>query len=225
MSTGLILPAAALAFGSINFKPKRGFQPFKKNGDPDILITAQVTVEERHHDELEITDHPIEQGASISDHAYKRPAEVWIECAWSNSPSRDTGIIGTAVGVATALTGQAGALAAAAIPTVTAIGSILSGNDVNQVNDIYQKLLKLQASREPFDVYTGKRVYNNMLFKALDVVTNVTSENALMIRCICRQLIIVKTQTVVVPINTNAQAQPQKTTPTTNKGQTQLQVR
>jgi hypothetical protein len=44
-----------------------------------------VTLEERHHDELVITDHPVEQGASISDHAYKKPAELTMTIAWTNS--------------------------------------------------------------------------------------------------------------------------------------------
>lgn len=46
---------------------------------------AYITLDERHHDELVITDHPVEQGASISDHAYKKPAEVTLTLAWSNS--------------------------------------------------------------------------------------------------------------------------------------------
>lgn len=44
-----------------------------------------VTIEEHHHDELVITDHPVEQGASISDHAYKKPAEITLTLAWTNS--------------------------------------------------------------------------------------------------------------------------------------------
>ena len=48
-------------------------------------IVAQATIEERHHDELTITDHPVEMGANISDHAFLRPAEVTIHCGWSNS--------------------------------------------------------------------------------------------------------------------------------------------
>ena len=44
-----------------------------------------VTLEERHHDELVITDHPVEQGASISDHAYKKPSELTMTIGWSNS--------------------------------------------------------------------------------------------------------------------------------------------
>lgn len=44
-----------------------------------------VTIDERHHDELVITDHPVEQGASISDHAYKKPAELTLTVGWTNS--------------------------------------------------------------------------------------------------------------------------------------------
>lgn len=44
-----------------------------------------VTIEERHHDELVITDHPVEQGAAITDHSYKKPAELTITIGWSNS--------------------------------------------------------------------------------------------------------------------------------------------
>lgn len=48
-------------------------------------FVADVTVEERHLDELTITEHPVEQGAAITDHAFKRPAVVMIRAGWSNS--------------------------------------------------------------------------------------------------------------------------------------------
>ncbi|VVD29155.1 conserved protein of unknown function [Paraburkholderia dioscoreae] len=50
-------------------------------------IVPDVSVEEAHHDELTITDHPVEQGASVSDHAYKNPADVTCRYGWSNSSS------------------------------------------------------------------------------------------------------------------------------------------
>lgn len=46
---------------------------------------ADVTVEEHHIDDLEITDHPVERGAAISDHAFKRPAHVLIKAGYSSS--------------------------------------------------------------------------------------------------------------------------------------------
>jgi hypothetical protein len=39
------------------------------------VIIPDVVVSEKHSDTLEITEHPVETGAAISDHAYKRPAK------------------------------------------------------------------------------------------------------------------------------------------------------
>jgi hypothetical protein len=44
-----------------------------------------VVLEEDHDDDVTITDHPVEYGANISDHAFKEPAHVTIQCQWSNT--------------------------------------------------------------------------------------------------------------------------------------------
>lgn len=48
-------------------------------------FVADVTVEETSVDELALTEHPVEIGAAITDHAYLRPAQVTIKAGWSNS--------------------------------------------------------------------------------------------------------------------------------------------
>lgn len=48
-------------------------------------IIPNCTLEEQGDDELEITQHPVERGAAISDHAYKRPARLLMRVMWSNS--------------------------------------------------------------------------------------------------------------------------------------------
>jgi hypothetical protein len=48
-------------------------------------IIPDVVFEESHRDELIITQHPVEKGAAITDHAFKRPAEVEMRCGWSDS--------------------------------------------------------------------------------------------------------------------------------------------
>lgn len=47
-------------------------------------ITFDVVVEEQHEDTLEITEHPVEHGASISDHAFMKPAAVTIRAGVSD---------------------------------------------------------------------------------------------------------------------------------------------
>lgn len=140
-------------------------------------FTAMVTVDEGHTDTLTITEHPVEQGAAITDHAFKNAAELTLNVGWSDSGEN---------------------------------------NDVG-VAEIYAQLLELQASREPFDVTTGKRNYKDMLIASLVTFTDEKTENALMVQVGLRQVIIVQTQTVTVPPR-EVQAEPQKTAETTNTG-------
>lgn len=44
-----------------------------------------VTVEEQHEDKLSITEHPVEQGANINDHAYVNAAVVTIRAGVSDT--------------------------------------------------------------------------------------------------------------------------------------------
>jgi hypothetical protein len=137
-------------------------------------FTADVTIEERHEDALVVTQHPVEQGSTITDHAYKQPAKVTIRCGWSNASLN-------------ALLGLAGSLLD---------GSFSLGADYVQTT--YSKFLDLQNSRVLFDVATGKRKYKNMLITRLSVVTDNTSENALMMTCECQEIFLATTQTVEV---------------------------
>lgn len=70
----------------------------------------------------------------------------------------------------------------------------------NYIVDIYNKLLKLQASRSPFKLLTGRRPYDNMLIKQLHQTTDTgTGEDTLLITIIAQQVIIVNTHLVTVP--------------------------
>lgn len=214
---GFVLPAIALGSGPVLFKPnQRGFFPVTAAGKPGTPIVAQATIEETGEDDMEITQHPVEIGAKVSDHAFKRPARVIIRCAWSNSPTPASGIVSQAVGVAQALFGNPIALLGAVAPTIAAAQSILNGNSASQVRSVYEKLLALQVSAIPFNILTGKRAYKNMLFQSLRLDTNVGSENSLPITAVCQEVILVATQ--VVTLNTDAQANPAATGPTQNQG-------
>ncbi len=218
---GFVLPAASLGVGALLLRPRRGFFPSADQG-PVEPIVAQATIEEVHTDEVEITEHPVEQGTTISDHAFKRPERVIIRCGWSNSPSGPSGLVSQAVSLGATLVSPLVGLVTAVGQTATAVQSILTGNSVDQVRDTYRRLRELQASRVPFDILTGKRAYSSMLFESIVVETTEKTENSLIVTAVCKQVIIVTVQTVSVPINTQAQAMPEKTTPTQNSGTLQL---
>ena len=148
--------------------PRRSIGPFN----------ATVTLEEIASDDLEITQHPVQQGAAITDHAYLKPATVSIKIMFNaaDAPLAET----------------------------------------------YAKLRQLQASREPFDVVTGKRVYKNMLFKSLGQTNDAQTENILSISAELQEVFIVQVETTTVPPR-KRQANPGKTGATENAGQKSAQ--
>jgi hypothetical protein len=162
-------------------------------------FSGYVTIEEDHSDELTITKHPVERSPTISDHAIKEPAELSIRAGWSNS----------------SLTALGGAL----LDTLNGnFGALLSPS---YAEEIYQKLLALQATREPFDVFTGKRRYKNMLMRTLRTTTSVETENVLIVTATFQEIIIVQTQATTAP-PASVQADPAKTSAVQSAGTKQL---
>jgi hypothetical protein len=162
-------------------------------------IIPGVVIEETQIDQLAITEHPVEIGAPVSDHAYRRPAEVIMKCGWSNSSPLTIGGF--------------------SIPFISQglASSVMSLGEKDFVTETYAMLQKLQASREPFNVTTGKRLYKNMLIESLAVTTDETTENALMVVCKMREVIIVVAVTRSTP-SEEQQAAPEETQGTAENG-------
>ena len=145
-------------------------------------IIPDVTIEEVARDATFITQHPVEQGASISDHAFMMPVELEMQLGWSDSVA---GFVG-------------------------------------YVDLVYQELLALQQIRQPFTIYTPSRVYPNMLVAGLERTTNEQTPNALMLRALFREVIIVSTETTSTGNSRSTQAIPSKTTSTVSAGTKQV---
>jgi len=138
-------------------------------------LFADVTVEEKHKDELKITEHPTEVGAAISDHAYKETPEITMRVGWSESAGALNGFLGD---------------------------TVLGGN--TSLTIVYQTLLQLQEQVLPLIVSTGKRLYTNMLIKSLGCTTDLQTENVLMIDITFKKVIRVNTQTAFIAIENQA---------------------
>jgi hypothetical protein len=211
---GNAVAVGQIALQLLGAKRKRGF-----DDGAGTLIVPDATIEEVHSDEMEITDHPVEQGTTISDHAFNRPSELIVTAAWSDSPNNSG--IGTQLVGAAANSNAAVRAVIGAAQLANAVGSIvnvLSGNSAGSSSAAaYAFLLDLQKNRTLFTIYTGKRVYKNMLIKSLATTTDVKTENSAIIRIGCRQLLMAQTQTVTVPDSSNM-ANPQQNASTTNYG-------
>lgn len=139
------------------------------------IIVPDVVVSEKHSDVLDITEHPVEKVTSagtgvVADHAYRRPSEVVMDIGFAGGGSLLDFFDTTSFGIKAKLSPR----------------------------EVYQQILDLQRSREPFDVTTGKRLYTNMLIRALEVTTDRTSENVLRAVVTLREVIITQTQSITV---------------------------
>lgn len=134
-------------------------------------ITVNVILNESTNDTLTITKQPVQQGASITDHAYKEPT------AFSMTAHLKDNSIGAALSALNPFGGGAG----------------------GGLSKLYQELLDLQSSRVPFDVITPKRIYRSMLMSTLGVTTDKTTENILAITASFQEILIVAVVTTQVP--------------------------
>lgn len=156
-------------------------------------IRVQVAIEEVYNDELTITEHPVEKGSEITDHAFKRQPDLTMRCGWSNADYE------ALLGAAEA-TFEGGGLPSA-----------------QYVNAIYSQLLALQEARTPFDVTTSRRLYRDMLLQGLRLTTDSKTSSALVLTATLKQIRIVSTQATKLPPRED-QADPASTAETSNGG-------
>lgn len=169
-------------------------------------FSGYVAIAEDHQDELEITTHPVEQGATISDHAYKLPATLNLQIGWSTSTS-----LSSAAPSILGLVGQP-------VQPLDVASLFTGGGQDIFIHTIYQQFLTLQSNRTLLTVYTGKRVYQNMLLQTIGERTSAQTEHALILTLTLKEIILAKVQTTSVPTNPNAQSNSQVTSPSINQG-------
>lgn len=206
-----VAAAAQFALQLAIIKPNRSFV-----GADGTNIVAQVTVEEMHDDDTEITDHPVEQGATISDHAFVMPSGLIVTAGWSDSPN-NSGVLNQLLGAAANTSPVIQAVVAAGEFVGGAI-NLLSGSQ-SAVNAAYQSLLTARANRVLFTISTARRNYQNMLIKGLTLTTDKNTENAMLVRITFRQILMAVTQTVSVP-DSSVMANPEQNGATQNMGTT-----
>ena len=130
-------------------------------------VIPNVVIQEVHDDAVTVTQHPVEYGAAISDHAYREPSQVMMTVGWTPGSLLVNGVLS---------------------------GSIFKG--LQSLDDVYQSLLGIQRLREPFDLITGKRAYTDMMITALSVTTDKDTENALIVTVTMTEVLRARTMVI-----------------------------
>lgn len=141
----------------------RSIEPIE-GGD---AIVPDVTISEVHDDEVTITQHPVDTGAAISDHAIVQPASVTCVFGWSDSSRALNSALD---------------------------GSILKGMQTSK--DVYDRLVELKNQRALLRLSTGKRKYPSVVITKLKVSTTVDTESAAVIEVTFQEVFLVEAKTV-----------------------------
>lgn len=165
------------------------------------VITLDCSLNETHSRMSPPTKHPVENGATVSDHIIVEPFSLEITGIISDNP------IGGLQGL---LTEAATTLASALIPTpgLTAIAgamglvSAIAGSKRPSVA-AYLQLIQLQQNGQPFDVLTSLYRYPSMWISSLSVPRDAGSGSMLLFTVKLEQLLLVTPQSVNIQIFAN----------------------
>ncbi len=113
-------------------------------------IELDAVLTETHSNQVRLTKNPVELGADITDHAIIEPKRINIVANVSDNPL-GVAAFGQIVDLATGLFGTS------------------TSQNITRSNAAYNAMVQLMEQREPIEVQTKLRLYENM------VITNLTT--------------------------------------------------
>lgn len=134
-------------------------------------VGVDAVIQENHKSQVRVTQHPVEIGANINDHAIIQPKEYEMQGVVSNLPDKWYKF---------------------------SVPSFLSGSKETRAASAYEMLLAVQEKREPVDVQTGLKSYKNMILEKLEVDRDRETSGGLYFTAKLREVIIIRNKSVQV---------------------------
>jgi hypothetical protein len=130
------------------------------------VITVDATMQETHTFEADITEHPVEQGANITDHIRPKLKHYSIDGIISNTPIGPTGDLSDAL--------HTGALALGVtlptFPTSYDADLARSAGSTTRAKAVFEKLIALMDAAETITIHTPLKDYASMALESISVV-------------------------------------------------------
>ncbi len=156
-------------------------------------LPITVTVKETHSFDQQITDKPVEDGATIADNIILQPDQVTIQGIWADDQLADR-----IINAATSL-------------------SLDALTDYSTHEEKLAKLHEIRKAREPFDVVTSLATYKNMFFSGpITIDRDASTATALFFNCTLKSIGIIQSRTTQVPAQSTKE--PLKQAPKKDKG-------
>lgn len=150
-----------------------------RQDDPFEILELEATLEEGHNGVAETTDHPVEDGADITDHIRRKPDELSLKGIVSNHP-------------------------VLILASFRADPSVPGGDPSTRAEDAYGWLREVKDQGLLLQVSTTLRDYENMAILSMSVVRDKDRRNVLEVDLSLREIIIATTEQVAAPDAENA---------------------
>jgi hypothetical protein len=160
-------------------------QPNTATGIPVPLAVLDVVKDEVVEYEVDVTDHPVEAGPEVSDHAQLKPTVIRLKGTISSTPlDLSVAIANIAAGAYAAITdsqARSNLLNSAASQASGIVGTALQGKPQNLAAsalsaavDAVSRTILIAAceARVPFTLITKRQTYKNVLIRRLSFPRN-----------------------------------------------------
>ncbi len=156
---------------------------FKKTAAKIGSVELDASISETHQSEVELTEHPVERGTNIVDHARPKPDALTMECLVTNTPMPT----GPLVERTSTRDGK-----------TVAFQSYSGGSVDTRAGQAYKDLLDLKDAAQLITVVTGLRTYENMMIKSLSVPRDVKTSQSLRFSVSLLEVRVVSTKRAII---------------------------
>ncbi len=183
-------------------------------GGDDIVIRFDAILREIHDAEVEITEHPVEAGADVADHARVKLAHLTLEAFVTNHPI-DEGPVWNADGASAkfspmsvkyesnislpiGIPGAASVMGAFGLDkhyVKENVSVLQSSQSFDRVSHVYTVLEKIRSTAEKVSILTPLKLYDDMVITHLTVPRETGHPQAVAFTIECKQLRFVSTKT------------------------------
>ena len=140
-------------------------------------IELDAVLSETHNNQVRLTKNPVELGADITDHAIIEPKKVNIVAQVSDTP------------LGTAAFGQI-------VDLVTGLFGTATSQNITRSNAAYNAMVQLMEQREPIEVQTKLKLYQNMVITNMSTTQDKDSSRIVLMTLNLEEVLITESQIV-----------------------------
>jgi hypothetical protein len=129
-------------------------------------LELDAVLSEQHDFESEVTEHPVESGANVSDHIRNKPATLKLECVVSNTPIFQKEV-------------------------VERMGGFRKGSP-GRAEDAFATLMRLREEQQPITVATRLKAYSNMAIASISIPRDAKTGDTMRFSLVLKEIRLVE---------------------------------